>query len=70
MDFVNNSTITSTDNKTTIGHIAASIRRITGKPGSFYTLAITGTSTWKPITPTCRGVLIGLDSAVSGGWKS
>ena len=40
---------------------------ITSKTGSFDTLVITGTSTWKPLTPTSRGVYIGVDS-VATGW--
>ena len=43
---------------------------ITGNKGSFDTLVITGTSTWKPLTPTSRGVYIGLDSIATGGLKS
>ena len=43
---------------------------ITGNKGSFNTLAITGSgSTWKPITPTSRGVYLGLDSCVTRGLK-
>ena len=40
---------------------------ITGNKGSFDTLVITGTSTWKPLTPTSRGVYFGLDSIATGG---
>ena len=40
---------------------------ITGNKRSFDTLVIAGTSTWKPLTPTSRGVYIGLDSIATGG---
>ena len=41
---------------------------ITGNIRSFNTLAITRAgSTWKPLTPTSRGVYLGLDSAITGG---
>ena len=34
----------------------------------FIHLAISGAgSTWKPLTPTSRGLYLGLDSAVTGG---
>ena len=40
---------------------------VTGNKGSFDTLVITRTSTWKPLTPTSRGIYIGLDSVATGG---
>ena len=43
---------------------------ITGNKGSFDTLVITGTSIRKPLTPTSRGIYIGLDSIATGGLKS
>ena len=43
----------------TAGKMTAYSGTGTGKPGSFDTLAITGTSTWKPFTSTSRGVYIG-----------
>ena len=43
---------------------------ITGNKGSVDTLVITGTSTWKPLTPTSRGAYIGFDSIATGGLKS
>ena len=43
---------------------------ITGNKGSFNTFAITGAgSSWKPLTPTSRGVYLGLDSCVTRGLK-
>ena len=60
---MNNNTLSGKTNITASGDI-------TGNKGSFNTLAISGAgSTWKPLTPTSRGVYLGLDSAITGGLK-
>ena len=51
----------------TAGMLTASSGTIGGTTGSFDTLAKPGTSTWKPLTSTSRGVCIGLVIIASGG---
>ena len=63
-------TTSSGNISSTSGNIQTRDGTVGGKNGSFDTLVITGTSTWKPLTPTSRGVYIGLDSIATGGLKS
>ena len=50
MNAVDNITTSAGNIVATAGNITASSGTITGESGSFDTLAITGTTTWKPTT--------------------